>query len=170
VPPLRRGIAILGLLLPLGGCFDSDEKGQDEPAGTTEVYTTGPPVTTGPSETGESSTGPPPDVTCRDAIECIVECAAELQQAEPDAEPDLSCFLDCEAGLNVDEALALLRLGACISEQCFEQGACDGPTGTTGTGTGSTGGPNENACLNCIAANAMDPQPPGCLDEALVCE
>jgi len=123
----------------LGACFDSDEKVAPAVDPTT---TTGPVVTTTGDDTtttGGSSTTLPPDSTCQDAIECVIDCALELQTSML-PEPDLTCFLECEAGLNADEVLRLFRLSECVTNYCIDQGQCDVllPDETTSTGDEST--------------------------------
>ncbi len=166
--------ALGGRLLLLGGCFDSDEK-YVPAAGSTS--TTGPITTTSSSTTsttsGSSSTTAAPDVTCRDAIDCVVGCAGQLQ-ASMLPEPDLTCFLDCEEGLTVDEALHLFYLTECVTNVCIDNGTCDvlvptetstGSSGgssssSSGSDTGSTTGP-PNPCLDCILSYMLDKNPGG---------
>ncbi len=160
----------------LGACFDSDEK--PVPLDLT-TSTTGPGATTSGSSSstsgGSTSTGEP-DVTCRDAIDCVVGCAGELQQSMS-PEPDLTCFLECEEGLTIGEALHLFRLTECVTNKCVDNGVCDilVPTetstgssssdgGSSSSGGSSTGGSPpgpDNPCLDCILANMLDPQPGG---------
>lgn len=159
------------------GCFNSDEKvrADDEAgSGSTEtgaIYSDETALETDDNWSASSETG---DTTCRDAIECLIECQYELI-GNPDPEPDLSCFLKCDVGLTVEEALALLKLGECIATECLEIGECAGaqdPTGDTDSGTdsGTDTGPSDTDCLLCIAAYAMDPEPPGCMAEAAACQ
>lgn len=149
---------VMGLLT--GACFDSDELvGADgttsEGGDTVAVYS---------DETDEGSddnwtaedTGPG-ETTCRDAIDCIVTCQAVLI-LNPQAEPDLGCFLGCDMGLTVEEAVLLVELAECIGNQCTLQGACGAEDST------------DNDCLVCIAGNAQDPQPQGCLEQAAACD
>lgn len=164
-------------------CFDSDEKAV--PLSTPPV-TTGPPpaASTTSTTSGSSSSSGTPEVTCRDAIDCVVGCAGELQTSKL-PEPDLTCFLECEEDLTVGEALHLFRLTECVTNKCVDQGVCDVlvPTDTTGSSSsggsssgsssgssdsssgsssGSTGGGGpDNPCLDCILANMLDPQPGG---------
>lgn len=174
----RVAVALVASLGLLGGCFDSDEKYAPAAASTS---TTGPITTTSSTSTstsGSSSTTEAPDVTCRDAIDCVVGCAGQLQ-ASMLPEPDLTCFLDCEEGLTVPEALHLFRLTECVTNVCIEAGECDvlvptetstggsssssgGSSSGTDTGT-STGGPAvpPNPCLDCILAYMLDKNPGG---------
>lgn len=167
--------ALLASATLLGACFDSDEKVQPA-AGSTS--TSGPPPSTSSSSSstsGESSTTAAPDVTCRDAIDCVVGCAAELQVSKL-PEPDLTCFLECEEGLTVGEALHLFRLTECVTNKCIDQQVCDvlvpteTSTGTSSsggdasTGTSTTGDPG-NPCLDCILANMLDENPGGMCQE-----
>ena len=166
------------LLGSVNGCFNSDEKvrATDEAADSTTstgaMYSDETAVETDDMWTGTSETG---DTTCRDAIDCLIECQYELI-ANDDPEPDLSCFLECDKGLTVEEALALLKLGECIAQQCLDAGECasaDSGTDTgsgTDSGTGTDTGPTDTDCLLCIAAYAMDPEPPGCMELAAECD
>jgi hypothetical protein len=58
-------------------------------------------------------------------VECILDCANELQSNPQPEEVDLSCFFDCEEGLTVEEALLLVELGACVFQDCTDQGLCE---------------------------------------------
>lgn len=170
------GVVVLGASVwLLGACFDSDELYQPAAVSTS---TTGPiPTTSSSSSTsGSSSTTAAPEVTCRDAIDCVVGCAAELQTSKL-PEPDLTCFLECEEGLTVPEALHLFRLTECVTNKCIEQDVCDVLVPTeTSTGTSSSGGDSSssgtstggvpaNPCLDCILANMLDPNPGGVCQE-----
>ncbi len=115
---------------------------------------------------------PPPEATCRDAIQCVTGCAASIPMPLP-PEPDLSCFLECETGLNGDEALALLRLTDCVAQRCAEKGRCGGASTDTGSSSGTTGTTGEGGldpCTDCILTSVLDPQPPGCLEEGEACD
>lgn len=185
-PSPRLGSIIPALLMAgalLGACFDSDEK--PVPLSPT-TSTTGPlPGTSSTSTTAASTSTGTPEVTCRDAIDCVVGCAGELQMSNL-PEPDLTCFLECEPGLTVGEVLHLFRLTECVTNKCIDQGVCDflvptetssgssssgdeststGGSSSSGTGTGtgtgtSTTGPAQpdNPCLDCILANMLDTQ------------
>ena len=186
-PRLGSILLALGFAgVAFGACFDSDEK--FIPLSPT-TSTTGPlPVTSSSSTTamGSTSTGTP-DVTCRDAIDCVVGCAGELMASEL-PEPDLTCFLECEEDLTVAEALHLFRLTECVTNRCIDIGVCDilvptettssssssssstggeststGESSSSSTGTSSTtdGGGPSNPCLDCILANMLDEQPGG---------
>lgn len=178
-PGLTRAWGILSLSFSfalLVGCFNSDEKvrasdeAETSSTSTGAMYSDETAVETDDNWTGTSETG---DTTCRDAIECLIECQYELI-ANDDPEPDLSCFLECDKGLTVDEALALLKLGECIAEQCLEAGECasadSGSDSGSGTDSGTDTGPTDTDCLLCIAAYAMDPEPPGCMELAAECD
>ncbi len=175
VASLRMRSLLAATLLAGASCFDSDEKlraaGTGTTAGTTGL-TPPDPWTTGQGGTSTTGPKPVPETTCRDAIECVFGCAAGLPMPLP-PEPDLSCFLDCDMGLDEEEALKLLRLTDCVAMQCAEKGYCDAG-GTTGgdTGTGGTAADPGmlDPCTNCIFVNVQDPQPAGCLDEAAACE
>lgn len=176
--PGRISIALALIPALLLGCFNSDEKVRaadevgSESSETGTIYSDETAPETDDNWTMTSETG---DTTCRDAIECLIECQYELI-GNMDPEPDLSCFLACDVGLTVDEALALLKLGECIAAQCLEIGECAGSQDTTDTGsdsgtdTGTDTGPTDTDCLLCIAAYAMDPEPPGCMEQAAECD
>lgn len=188
---MMRMLSRLGLAAALvSGCFDSDQKFKE--AQTTGEDTTGdsttmiPDPTTSSTGLSSSSSGEPP-ATCRDAIRCVQGCAATLAMSDL-PEPDLSCFLDCEEGLTVPEALDLLRLANCASEQCAMQGVCAEDTGTGSSSGGTTGDagsssssgsssttdggedPDIPPCLECVFVLMDDPQPPGCQEFADACE
>ncbi len=179
--PLRiPGTACLLACLVMGAaCFDSDQRFALTGTGT-GVQTTGgsppSPWTTGQGASSSTGEKPVPEATCRDAVDCVFGCAAKLELPLP-PEPDLTCFLECEDGLTEDEALLLLRLVDCVAGQCAEKGLCSAGTtggassgGATGdTGTGGGGG-ELDPCTNCILVNVQDPQPPGCLEEAAMCD
>lgn len=175
-PALVAGLALVV------ACFDSDEKAV--PLSTPAVTTGGVvPSTTSSSSGGSSSSSGTPDVTCRDAIDCVIGCAAELQASKL-PETDLTCFLKCEPDLTVGEALHLFYLTECVTNKCIDQGACDvlvptetsgsssssdggssssgGSSGTTDTGGSSSeaGGPM-NPCQDCILTNMLDKNPGG---------
>jgi len=160
-PTSTRFLALLAALA-LIGCFNSDELAGN--SGTSSVGdTSSETVTEYSDETDgenddswtaeETGTG---ETTCRDAINCLVMCQFE-QILNNELEPDLSCFLDCDKGLSIDEAYLLIKLAECIGNRCAMLGEC-GPDSTN------------NACLTCIAAHGQDPQPPGCLAEAAACQ
>jgi hypothetical protein len=164
---------VVGLAVT-GACFNSDDKLVDEPGTTTgETYGPNPTTTEGGDET---TTGEDPEVDCEDAIDCLIGCSSVLLDEDFDPnEPDLSCFIECESGLSVEEALELLRLTECLTNRCVEAGACDtldettgGTTGGDTGGTGDTDGP-EFPCLDCLSTLVQDPEPPGCTEEASAC-
>jgi hypothetical protein len=179
---------IAGLLVSawlLVGCFDSDEVFK-----VADTATTGDPGTTSSSSTTttttstvEESTGDEPmgDDRCIDAIDCVRGCILDLAQSNL-PEPDLSCFLECTKTLSEQEALKLLRLGNCISDQCVVMDQCEGPgdddTGGSSTGDGSSssgddgGGDGDgllDPCLLCIVNGMLDPEPEGCVALAESC-
>lgn len=194
----RAELLLVGLLALGGACFNSDEKFRQSGTTSTTGATTS---TTAPDPTTETtttvgSTGEP-DVTCRDAIDCIFECAAAVQaklQMDPDYEPDLSCFLDCEEKLTVQEAYKLLKLGNCASMVCSDLGACMPPDDTTGGGSSSSDGGSSSSggssgssgssssdggggggsvidpCIDCIFVHMLDPESPGCQEFAMDCD
>lgn len=184
------------IVVLLGACaLPPKSAGENDPtgdsAGTVGAGTDGPadsatsvgqPGVSTASDGSASSTGVPPstategnpDLTCRDAIDCVVDCASELQQMDA-AEPDLTCFLECEEGLTVEESLHLFELTECVSNKCIDIGVCDElePTGTAGEpdmgsgtgsgsgGSGSSGGVSPSQCLDCILSNIFDEHPGG---------
>jgi len=158
---LAPGCALLLSLLGLQGCiFNSDQLLAGDEAddnGTTEtgVVYSDETDTVGDDNWTAEETGPF-ETTCRDAIECLITCQS-LAIIDPDPEPDLSCFIECDKSLSQDEAYLLIKLADCIGTKCAESGAC-GPDST------------DQECLVCIAMNANDPAPPGCIAEAEACE
>ncbi|WP_146658584.1 hypothetical protein [Enhygromyxa salina] len=151
----------LACTLVVGGCFDSDERlrasedtGSGEAGETFAVYETD---DEGSDDNWTAEETGPSESTCRDAIDCLVTCQAVLI-LNPQAEPDLSCFLECDMGLTTEEAYKLIKLAECIGNQCTAQGACGAEDSS------------DTDCLVCIAGNAQDPQPQGCLEEAAACE
>jgi len=147
------------LLLPIG-CFNSDELAGADDEGSTTSTDTGAVYNDDTDTIGDDNWDPdetgPFETTCRDAIDCLITCMS-LALVNNDPEPDLSCFIECDMGLSVDEAYYLFKLSECIVNQCAESGEC-GPDST------------DESCLLCIAAYANDPEPPGCLEEAAACE
>jgi hypothetical protein len=121
--------------------------------------------TTGPEETGEESTedtGPPPDRTCRDGIQCLLACAT-MYPANPTPEDPtledffLACFLDCGKDLDAQESLAMINLVSCISDNCYGDGSCGGDA-------------TDDECSICFAAGLLDKTPPGCEAEGEACK
>lgn len=159
--------AALASLL-LFACFDSDERPSNDNGTESSGSET---VTMYSDESDEGSddnwmaedTGPF-ETTCRDAIDCLVICQT-AQIFNPQPEPDLSCFLECDMGLSIEEAYKLIELAECIGNKCATDQDGDGPL-VAPCGPEST----NNDCLTCIAANGQDPQPPGCEEEAAACE
>ena len=159
--PTSTRLLALAPALALFGCFNSDELAVA--ADTTSVGDDSDTVTMYSDESsGENDdswtaeeTGPG-ETTCRDAIECLVQCQSEAI-LNMDPEPDLSCFVDCDKGLTIEEAYLLIKLAECIGIRCSELGECGGEA-------------TDNECLFCIAAHGQDPQPPGCIDEAAACQ
>lgn len=153
----RAALALWGLvaIAPLG-CFDSDDKGlRAAPVGTTGD-------TTGPIDP-DTSTGLPPrppiddggEGTCAQALGCLGQCILTIQQqlVMDVEEVDLSCFLECDQDLSVEQATVLLRLFECSFEQCAttlldDEGVpfCEQSGGTSSsTGEpGSTGGSGDS--------------------------
>lgn len=161
-------------------CFDSD---QTEPVKAPEVtdtggggiYTTAGPMT-GTTSAPSTETG---DRTCRDGLACIVNCILTHEDPTPGPEEALECILVCQEGMTSDEVLKLLRLTECVGDQCKLEGACEtvdtgtGTGTTSGSGTGTTTGGGGNTgldeCTQCLFAGLLDPEPPGCLEQAANC-
>jgi hypothetical protein len=169
-PPLSA-VAALAALAPLllFACFDSDELRSNP---STSESTGSETVAIYSDETAESSddnwsaeeTGPF-ETTCRDAIDCLVICLS-MQIFMPQPEPDMSCFVECDKSLSPEEAYKLILLAECIGNKCSTDQDGDGPAFAKCGGPMST----QNSCLECIAENGQDLQPPGCLEEAAACE
>lgn len=162
---LRRASLVLGLF-----ACNSDDPLAQETGGETLVTSTGAASTsTGPEPTstgttlvpttGEgtssgfiagSSTGePPPEVTCRDVLECIGPCAFML---------DSECFLGCTEGLTPEEVSKLGALALCVGQGCFEAGTCALDT------------LQDPACIACVGLGVLVPSPPGCEEQAEACQ
>ncbi len=167
---VASGLACAGVLGTLVACFDSDDRYRFSLAGTDDGYTTD------DGDTDEGTTGPippdlpPPDTTCKEVINCLVGCATD-----PDLwnnpEPDLSCFIECEDGLTVDEALKFLDLSECAAASCVDKGDCVeeedfiGPNGESGLPIDPS-----SVCAGCIIGLLLDPEPPGCEGFAMECK
>lgn len=168
--------SLLALLVLAGtaGCFDSDEKfepragttGEPDPTTTTAVGTSSSTGTIDPT-TGE------PDVSCRDAVECIQDCSTMLI-TDPSIEPDLGCFLDCEEQLTVREAYHLLRLANCAAAECEMREACspggdtDGDTDTDASGDAGDDG-LVDPCLLCVFLEMNASNPTVCVEFHELC-
>ncbi len=164
-----RRLLLAASLLVTGGCFDSDELGADFELPDTTTRGTKP-NTDGGDETETEDTGPDPDLpipdaTCRDAVDCIIDCALDLGTVTNTDEVDLSCFFDCEAGLTTDEALQLVRLGACVFDYCTAEGFCEA-TPEDPLAPLDADGP----CLICIAAGIGQPDQDFCQEEFMTCD
>lgn len=167
----RSVVPLFGAVLLTGsGCFfNSDDQGGAEESSTTELptSTSSPEWTSGdPLPIPDMAEG---DLSCRDAIDCLVECAANIQIGPGDGDEELGCLLECgdAPGLTEEEALALIRLANCQALICADQGECGGDGETGGEEEG--GGPLGPDCLQCIIGGILDPEPPGCLEEASAC-
>jgi hypothetical protein len=159
--------AVASLLLI--GCFDSDElrskdEGESEATGTTTVAMYNDESTESSDDNWTAEESGPGEITCRDAIECLVICQS-ARIFNPQPEPDLSCFYNCDQGLTAEEAYLLILLAECIGDKCaMDPDGADplvAPCGPDST---------ENDCLICIAANGQDPQPIGCEEQAAACD
>jgi hypothetical protein len=139
--------------------YDSAEpESTGEPAstgGSTGTPTTGEPGSTGTSTGADTSTGggstgepPPPEKTCEDFLNCIGPCALTM---------DPMCFADCADGLSPEALPQLAGLGICVGGGCFESGACSLQT------------LQDPACLLCLGLGLLNPNPPGCEEQAAAC-
>jgi hypothetical protein len=162
---------VLGTALLALSC-NSDEKPVSANDETTEDEGTSEETDTGSEST---DTGPPPDRTCRDAVQCIFACAADYPMNPSPEDPDLedyflACFLECGQDLTAEEALALIRLVSCVSDICYGNGSCSSP-GDTGDGTDSTTGDPAD-CQLCLGGNLLqqNPGPEGCEEESMNCK
>jgi hypothetical protein len=154
----------------LSACFDSDEllrSSDDSESGGDDTVTMYSDETAGDTDDNwtDEETGPG-TTTCRDAIDCLVTCQTELILSM-DPEPDLSCFLECDMGLTIEEAYLLIELAECIGNKCAMDPDGDGPMVPA---CGPEPETTDNDCLICIAGNGQDPQPVGCLEEAAACQ
>ncbi len=167
--PTILGLAAAALLWV--GCFDSDEKVRlaATTGGSTSSGIFDPSTSTGYIEMPTTSTG---DATCRDAVDCVFDCAGELQQMvfNDVPEPELGCFLECEAGLSVDEVLTLLRLTECSANVCSDPAIfapnpppCDFDgmsTGTSSSGSGGDSGTSGSSDSGGSSSTGAPPPPP----------
>jgi hypothetical protein len=162
----------LFVLASTAACFDSDEK--FEPRAGSTTGTVDPTTTSGSS----STTGTPdpttgePDISCRDAVQCIQQCAFDLI-TDPGIEPDLGCFLDCEEQLTVREAYHLLRLGNCAAAECEMRDECmSGDTdggGSSSSSGGDDGGGLIDPCLQCVFLEMTNTDPMVCVEFHELC-
>lgn len=164
-----RRLLLAGLLLTPSACFDSDELGADFELPDTTTRGTKP-NTEGGDETETEDSGPDPDLpipdaTCRDAVQCIIDCAADLPIGTGTDEVDLSCFFDCEEGLTVDEALQLVRLGACVFNWCTANDFCEATPDDPLAPLNPQGD-----CLLCVAAGIGQPDQGFCESEFMTCD
>jgi hypothetical protein len=176
----RAAGGLLAIVLADTACFDSDQTvSRAATTGTTgdatSSSTTTPGATTGDTTTG-GSTGP--FDTCRDAIDCVFQCVAQAQAQD---EPDLSCILECEETLSVEEVKKLLELVNCASGVCRDLGECasgessssGGESSSGGSSSSSSGGPTDppliDPCLGCVFTYIQDEESPGCEGFAMAC-
>jgi hypothetical protein len=120
----------------------------DPTTGSTTIAETTGDDTSGFITTGDSTTELPPEQTCRDVLNCVGMCALTL---------DPACFQMCTEGLDPDEAMKAIALGACIGQGCFTSGACSLDT------------LQDPLCLACIGFGILDKNPPGCEEQAEAC-
>lgn len=182
--PLVRGLVAAGLAtVALSGCFDSDDKGlRAAPVGSTGDST----GTVDP----DTSTGLPPrppiddggNGTCAQALGCLGQCIVSVQQQiiMDVPEVDLSCFLECDEELSVEQATLLLRLFECSFEQCSttlvddETGApfCTSQSGTsssTGGDGGDSGSGSGSGSGSSSTGEPPPPEDPGLFDPCTLC-
>jgi hypothetical protein len=150
-------------LLEAGNADESDTSGD---GGTSsESDSSGDGDTADELNLAAEETGPG-EITCRDALECIVGCQTELI-FNPQPDPDLSCFLECDMGLSSEEAHKLIELGECINNKCATDPDGAGPMLAPCESESEN---NDHDCLVCVVANGQDPQPSGCIEEAAACQ
>lgn len=172
-PPVSAVAAIAPAALAsllLVACLDSDEvarasNSESESSGSETVTMYSDETDDGSDDNWTAEDTGPGEITCRDAIECLVICQSALI-FNPQPEPDLSCFFNCDAGLTAEEAYKLILLAECIGNKC----ATVDPDGDGPMVPPCGPDASNNDCLICIAANGQDLQPPGCLEEAAACE
>lgn len=193
-----RAGGLLAIVLADLACFDSDQtigQATTTNATTGDVTTTSATTTSDTTETGSSSTTGT-GKTCRDAIDCVFMCAAIIQGqlSDPDYEPDLSCFLECEEQLSVDEVYLLLKLANCTALVCRDLGECAAPSDSSsssgsesssssdGSSSGSSSSSESSSssgegdpplidpCLQCVFERMLDPESPGCEEFAMQCQ
>lgn len=151
------------MFLGLSACnsdalYDSaapESTGEASTGSTGEVVTTGEPASTGSTgaaSTGAESTGEPPpeEKSCEDFLACIPPCALSM---------DPMCFADCADGLSPDALPQLGQLGLCVGSGCFESGACELSLESL----------QDPLCLACIGLGLLNPNPPGCEEQADAC-
>jgi hypothetical protein len=144
-------------LLEAGNADDSDTSGDGE---SSDDGSTAGQVNLAPEDTG------PEEITCRDAMECLVSCLTDLM-LDPEPDPDLSCFLECDEGLSQDEAYKLIQLAECIGNKCAMDPDGAGPMISPCEPEPE---PKDNDCFLCTVANSQDPEPSGCIEEATACQ
>jgi hypothetical protein len=162
---MSRGATSALVFLGLFACnsdalFDSaapESTGEPGSTGSTGevVTTTGEDASTGSTgagSTGAGSTGEPPpeEKTCEDFLNCIPPCALSM---------DPMCFADCAEGLSPDALPQLGQLGLCVGGGCFESGACELSLESL----------QDPLCLACIGLGLLNPNPPGCEEQADAC-
>ncbi len=161
LPNTRAGIGLgvaLGLVLA-AGC-NSDEKPRSAVDDTDDTGVTDEPSDT--EDTDDTDTGPPPDKTCRDGVQCMLACAATYPQDPGPEDPTLEdfylgCFLGCGKDLDGDEALAMIELTSCVSDKCYANGTCGADP------------PTDVECAACFFIGLNDQMSEGCEDEAAAC-
>ncbi|MFO7564911.1 MAG: hypothetical protein R6X02_19860 [Enhygromyxa sp.] len=98
------------------------------------------------SETGEPE---PEPKTCREMLDCVFMCLSEL---------GLECLQTCGEGFDSAEAQKAGELVFCIGQLCVEKEQCSLSDFTT------------EDCIGCIGLGLFLPEPPGCEEQAMVCE
>jgi hypothetical protein len=149
--------AALGAALALA--CNSDEKLRAATDDTTDTGTSD--ETTDTGEESTEDTGPPPDKTCRDGVQCMLACAAQYPANPTPEDPTLedyllSCFLECGKDLDAEEALAMIELVSCISDGCYGSGVC-------------VAGESTEECTACLVAGLLEEEPPGCEAQGMAC-
>ena len=195
MPSLARAAGLVAMALAavgIAGCFDSDDKGlRAAPVGTTGD-------TTGIVDPS-TSTGLPPrppiddggNGTCKQSLGCLQNCIGSIQQQLLMEVPelDLSCFLECDEELSIEQAVLLIDLFDCAFQHCqtteddegniFCPEASSTGSGTTGSDSGSSTTaeppPPEDPglfdpCTQCLFLTVNDDTEPDCADLRNMCQ
>ncbi len=153
--PAALALALSGA----AGCTSDDLIAGTEPQTSTTMvdYTGDHPFTTGEPDDSTSTGEMPTDVTCEQALSCIVNCAIKLP-ANPPPEQDFSCFLPCVEGMSTEQWLALIDIGECVYNFCTDTAQCPDPEG-------------EETCNGCLFKSlGQNPGVMGCEMAALTCK
>lgn len=177
-PPARvAGLALSALaaltgMVSLASCFDSDDKGlRAAPVGTTGD-------TTGSIDPG-TSTGLPPrppiddggNGTCKQSLGCLQNCIGSIQQQLLMELPelDLSCFLECDEELSIEQAVLLIDLFDCAFAHCQSTADEEGNIFCPEEGAGSTGSGSGSGSGSGTTAEPPPPEDPGLFDPCTQC-